>query len=264
MMPDLSKNASVISAMAALVSSIAWPLVASIFLFAQRGHVSNILSVLVQKLEKARTIKAGGFEIADEIIEGAVEGVPIERDRESTSVPEAQVKSARTLKLNLQSAGVDIAEATRSARDQVHSLALEYENIRSSMGSGPDRTFDMNKIVAKMRTLALLTKPLIADLTSSNMAGERLAAIAALQVESDDRYAGWLAERIAVEQPFVFFNAAVALRQLVLDGRYSDKSKLKAHLKAALRTLTSFTKGTPDANTVQVLEDALHLIETAA
>jgi hypothetical protein len=263
-MSDPPKDGSLIAAVAALISSIAWPLLVAVFLFVQRKHVSNVLSVLVKKLEKARTIKAGGFEIADEIIEGAVQGVPVEQDRESSSVPEAQVEGARKLKRNLQSAGVDLSEATQSAKDQVHNLALEYENIRSSMMPGPDRTFEMNLILAKMRTLALVTKPLIADLIGSNMAGERLAAIAALQIEPDVKYAGWLAERIAVEQPFIFFCAAVALRQLVLDGSYSDKNQLKAYLEKALLTLKSFTKGVPDANSIDVLEEALQLLEKPA
>jgi hypothetical protein len=260
-MPDPSKDGSVIAAVAALITSIAWPLVVSIFLFAQRKHVTKILSVLVQKVEKAKTIKAGGFEIADEIIEGAVESVPVEQDKSSTSVPEAQVEGARTLKRSLQSAGVDVEEAARSARDQVHSLALEYENTRSSMASGPDRTYEMNLILAKMRTLALLIKPLIASLSSSNMAGERLAAIAALQVEPDFKYAGWLAERMTVEQPFVFFCATVALRQIVVTQSYSDRSQLKAYLENALRILQGFSEGVPDANSIETLEDALRLLE---
>jgi hypothetical protein len=262
-MSDPSKDGSVIAAVAALITSIAWPLVVSVFLFAQRKHVTKILSVLVQKVEKAKTIKAGGFEIADEIIEGAVESVPVERDRDSTSVPEAQVEGARTLKRNLQSAGVDIEAASRSARDQVHSLALEYENVRCSMPSGPDRTFEMNMILAKMRTLALLIKPLIASLSSSNMAGERLAAIAALQVEPDIKYAGWLAERVAVELPFVFFCATVALRQIVIERVYSDKRQLKAYVENALRIVKAFTHGVPDANSIETLEDALRLLEKA-
>jgi hypothetical protein len=263
-MPDPSKGAALLTAVAAVISAVAWPLVASIFLLVQRNHVSNILSVLARKLSKAKTIKAGGFEIAEEIIEDAFAGVPIEQDKKGSTVPEAQVNSARSLRKDLLSAGVGKSEATRSAREQVHNLALEYENIRSSMAPGPKRTSEMNKLMAKMRTLAFLTKPLVPGLTQSNMAGEKLAAIAALQIEPDVKYSRWLAERMAVEQPFVFFNAAVALRQLVLDGDDSDKNQLKADLEYALQTLKSYTGGPPDANSVEVLEDALSLLKTSS
>jgi hypothetical protein len=263
-MTDLSKWAAVITAVAAVISAVAWPVVASVFLLAQRKHVSNILLVLVRKLSKAKTIKAGGFEIAEEIIEEAFAGVPIEQDKKGSTVPEAQVNSARSLKKDLRSAGVGKTEATKSARDQVHNLALEYENIRNSMPSGPKRTSEMNKLMAKMRTLAFLTKPLIPRLTQSTIAGEKLAAIAALQIEPDVKYSRWLAERVAVEHPFVFFNAAVALRQLVLDGDDSDKSQLKADLQYALQTLKSYTQGPIDTNSVEVLQDALGLLETSS
>ena len=132
------------------------------------------------------------------------------------------------------------------------------------MGSSPQRTSEMNRLMAKMRTPAFLTKPLIPRLTQSTMAGEKLAAIAALQIEPDINYSRWLAERVAVEQPFVFFNAAVALRQLVLEEDYSDKSQLKADLQYALQTLKSYTQGPVDANSVEVLQDALNLLETSS
>ena len=64
----------------------------------------------------------------------------------------------------------------------------------------------MNLILARMRTLAVLIKPLIASLSSSNMAGERLAAIAALQSSSlTIKYAGWLAERMTANNPSFSF-----------------------------------------------------------
>ena len=96
-------------------------------------------------------------------------------------------------------------------RRQIADLAQEYESSRANMASGPERTRRMELIITKMRTLAFAGYPLLPELTSSASPGQRLAAIATLQVKPDPTYLRWLAERIGVEQPFIAYHAAIAL-----------------------------------------------------
>jgi hypothetical protein len=112
-----------------------------------------------------------------------------------------------------------------------------------------------------MRTLSLLAIPILPTLTRSKEPGERLAAIAALQVQPDARYSQWLLERMSTEQPFIFFHAALALRQLVYKGSGFDKDELEPQVRAALETVMNFTGGPPDQNTIEVLEDTLHNLQ---
>jgi hypothetical protein len=59
---------------------------------------------------------------------------------------------------------------------------------------------------------------------SPNSAGERLVAIAMLQVQPDPTYFPWLIERISHEQPFVAFQAIEALHRAAVspDPRIVD------------------------------------------
>jgi hypothetical protein len=59
--------------------------------------------------------------------------------------------------------------------------------------------------------LAQSTYALLPEMMASPVAGERLAAVSALQVIPDVRYVGWLAERLAEKRPFIGYHAMVAL-----------------------------------------------------
>lgn len=101
-------------------------------------------------------------------------------------------------------------------RNQVLALANEYERIRGVMRGGPERTRRMEAIVTRLRSLAVAGYFIRHQLRSSTTAGERLAAIAMLQVKPDPDALAWLSERFPPhEKPFVAYHAAVALRAAV-------------------------------------------------
>jgi hypothetical protein len=79
-------------------------------------------------------------------------------------------------------------------RRQVHDLAVEYERIRATMRPSDSRTRRMEVVLTKMRTLAFAAYPLLDQLTNSSSAGERLAAVAILEVRPSQAYLNWLAE----------------------------------------------------------------------
>jgi hypothetical protein len=109
-----------------------------------------------------------------------------------------------------------IQQATRAEDlpamvEKMRSLAREYEQIRQTDESSPERTQKMANIVQKMRGLALATMPALPDFMRSSSPGERLAAVAMLQTRFDPAHTLWLAERLVEERPFIGFNAASAL-----------------------------------------------------
>jgi hypothetical protein len=103
------------------------------------------------------------------------------------------------------------AEDLPAMVERMRSLAREYEQIRQTDESSPDRTQKMANIVQKMRGLALATMPTLPDFMRSSSPGERLAAVAMLQTRFDPAHTAWLAERLVDERPFIGFNAASAL-----------------------------------------------------
>jgi hypothetical protein len=126
----------------------------------------------------------------------------------------------------------DIAPLQR----QIYSLAEEYNARRATMPFTPERTRILDSIVAKMRVLHGPTYGLLANLSKGKSAGERLAAIAFLEMRPNPAYLDWLAERFEVEkQPFLWYHAALALRAAAetLDDEYRPK------VRAAIETAQS-------------------------
>ena len=91
---------------------------------------------------------------------------------------------------------------------QLRQFAAEYERIRSIMPGGPERTRRIQAVVAKLRTLAVAARPLLAELSASRSVGERLAAVVMLQVRPEIDWISWLGE-IIIRDTFHF------LRQLL-------------------------------------------------
>jgi len=136
-------------------------------------------------------------------------------------------------------------------RQQVDTLATEYEKIRAAMPSGDQRTRRMEVVLSKMRTIGRAVVPIRYELTQSPSPGRRLQAIASLQVVSDFDLLDWLADRIRVEKPFLVYHALVALNAAARD--------LHAHghlnsLEAALKRAKEGSRGLPnDSDRMQAL-----------
>ncbi len=96
-------------------------------------------------------------------------------------------------------------------RGQVRAYAHTYERIRQRMRASDERTTRMEQVFEKMRTLATASYPLLDELANSPSPGERLAAVAILQVFASDQYFPLLVRLIGSEKPFVGYHAAKAL-----------------------------------------------------
>ena len=96
-------------------------------------------------------------------------------------------------------------------RSQVHSYARLYERTRQRIRPSSDRTARMEQIFAQMRALATAAYPLLAELAGSPLPGERLAAIAILQVFAHQDTLDFLVRAVGSEKPFVGYHAIRAL-----------------------------------------------------
>jgi len=255
---EVSKTASIIHEIAGLVGAIVWPAFALFVLLRYRKWISQFLPMLTEKFRSAESFEALGVKLtaAKTLVDAAINQPTIMLEANG-GVPQEQVKSAEALNAQLQSAGVDRTAILVSVEKEIARLAMEYSLIRSSMPQGAPRTREMNRIMGSLRTLGIAAKPLLPKLTISDNAGERLAGIAILQTDPDATYLRWLGERFNVEQPFVFFHAALALREAALIETFADAPQLRNIISNALDTIRGFRGGHPDVNTINILNDAL-------
>jgi hypothetical protein len=156
----------------------------------------------------------------------------------SLRADENLAQDAKSAKLVLTVAGDIVGgKVPPNIRDQVISLARRYERERASRPPGPERTAAMEEVTREMRQLALVAYPMIDELSDSNLPGERLAAIAFLQIKPDAGYLDWLAERISYEKPFARFQAALALRNATRSLSQEHRAALQAAIDKAKRAL---------------------------
>jgi hypothetical protein len=97
-------------------------------------------------------------------------------------------------------------------RGQVRSYARLYERTRQRMRPSDERTQRMEQIFQKMRTLAVASHPLLNELAVSPSPGERLAAVAILQVFATEEYLQFLVELVGSGKPFAGYHGTRALR----------------------------------------------------
>lgn len=138
-----------------------------------------------------------------------------------------------------------------SIKQKLVDLAKEYERIRTVMLPGDTRTRQMEIVITKMRTLSIAGYSLISEFAQSQSPGERLVAIAMLQVKPNSDYLDWLADRVVSEKPFAGYHSSVALQYAV---RSFDDSK-NEHLKQAVEK--ALAKMKPETDRAKVLRDAI-------
>jgi hypothetical protein len=110
-----------------------------------------------------------------------------------------------------------VTDETSASERELHELVRQYEKIRRTMQSGPERTEKMTIVMARMKALAPAITLRLRSLAQSEVGGERLAAIAILGWEPSEDYLLWLAGRFdrSVEKPFIGYYAGLALLQAV-------------------------------------------------
>lgn len=142
-------------------------------------------------------------------------------------------------------------------RQRVAHAVQEYEQLRSTLPSGPFRTRRMEVVASNLRTLAQSTFALLPELVASDSPGERLAAVSALQAIPDVRYLDWLAERFSVEKPFIAYHAALALLGAARELPHDELGQLDAALKQAESSAARLSPDTDRARTLKFADEEL-------
>ncbi|HWT38066.1 MAG TPA: toll/interleukin-1 receptor domain-containing protein [Paraburkholderia sp.] len=106
-------------------------------------------------------------------------------------------------------------------REQVYAYARLYEMTRQRMSASAERTARMEQIFQSMKSIAVSCYPMLSELSNSHAPGQRLAAIAILQIFATGQALPFLVKMIGSEKPFVGYQAAKALKMAVdrLDPR---------------------------------------------
>jgi hypothetical protein len=133
-----------------------------------------------------------------------------------------------------------------ASREAALQLASEYDQIRRDMPTGDERTRIMESVFSRMKITAPKVQGSLSAFQQSSSAGERLMAIAILDMFPEANHLAWLAERMDPEQekPFVAYHAAVALLDAVTNLPSEDCAKLEAILAEAMK-LALRLKGDP-------------------
>jgi hypothetical protein len=261
---ESTSTTTTLNAIAALIQAIAWPIVALLFLLLYRAKIGSLFDVLIKKLKEARHVKAGQLEIdtAEEIqqvVQRTAEAAGVQDIKKE--IPENQIKAAQLVGEKLDAAPIAYSQKVDVVYRQVYELVDEYETTRQMLPGGPRRTQTMNETAAKMRALAFAAYPLLPSLMSGKKTGERLAAICTLQVKPELSHFYWLVDRIVKEeQPFIFFQAAVAILELVKSHSRISREVAEPAITAAIEHLRTY-RGVPDQNTIDVLSEALQRLE---
>jgi hypothetical protein len=254
---------SLLSSVAAILNAVVWPGVAVWFLFLHRAGISHLLKVFGDKLSSAKKVKFGQLELEDALAEGVSDArEQITDSNMPKSITNNQIQAAQSLKEKVNTTELPESQVLEAVKRQIFDLASEYESVRSQVPSGYSRTRKMNEIAAGMRTLALAGLPLRNQLSRSDSVGKRLAAICMIQVEPHPKFFRWLIERVKTEsQPFIFYQAAVAVLELAKKGFYGTAEEARNEITDAIKTISSFSGGEPDQNTLSVLNEALSLVK---
>jgi hypothetical protein len=130
-----------------------------------------------------------------------------------------------------------VAEPLESAVERARSFAGEYERIRSSMSRGPARTFEMSRIVSRMRDAAKTLRLNQADLQELFEArpGGRVVALTLIAEQPDIASLDLVTSGITHSQSAFEQNIALrAARSLVETASLSLAQRRE--LEAAIRT----------------------------
>jgi len=269
----LLERPGILTGIAAILSAIAWPTLVAVVLYWFRRPIGSLVSTAVGIAASSSKVKIWQIEFdrdvqqqLDETSHEALSRLPsISEQQIGSPIPHSEVQAATRVRSLVDEAppGSVRSEIQESIRQRMLGFAKEYESTRAAMHAGPDRTRAMNAIAAKMRTLALAADPFLEELARDNDSpGRRLAAICILQLVPHLDWVPWLADRMAVEQPFVFFHASVALLSAVRKYGAQQQELLRSAIDRSLAQVQSFGENY-DKNTVRSLTLALSELETS-
>jgi hypothetical protein len=219
-----------LNATAALLQAIAWPFVLLLALLVYRRPIAKLL-------ENMKSVKLGNFaaEVQNAVTREAASLIGADPAEEAKEVTPEQIEAADRVRR------LAARDGFSAAREEMLALARKYELLRATMPEGKSRTRTLDALVLQMRTLGLACQPFLPEFANSNSPGERLAAIALLQVKPDPAYCDWLARRLKEEEPFIVYHAAVALLAAV---RHADQSQRRS-LKSLEHTIQEVRESVP-------------------
>lgn len=232
---------ALITAVAAICAATAWPLIVLILLLAYRKPLSTAAAKIPSIFDRIQIVKIGALEAELDRVASVSIG------DSKGAVTSEQVEAA--VKIESQVSDLGLPELLR----QLDRLCLQYDTIRNTMPSGYQRTSAMTNVLIKMRALAPSTSSKIEAYKSSGSPGSRLAAIAMMQMEPHIGDVNWLAQRFSLENPFVFYHAALALKNMTIHADANMRREISVAAKAARTVVESFEYGVPDPDTIEAL-----------
>ena len=235
-----------------LITGLAWPLVAGAVVVVYRRELRKLFQILTERLASAQSFKVGPVEIGG-IFEAAEQRTKAALSSTSTApsgIPAEQVESSHKLEEQLDTSGVSLSERLPAARERLTKLASNYDSLRVEAPSGEYRTRPDADICPAGGSAPATTLRIV---QRGRAAGRHCHSAGALRCELHSMAAQSLRRR----KPGVPSLQRGACAQE--NGRMPNakgQPELAAAIAFALDRVSSFTGGPPDANTVDVLEDA--------
>ena len=238
--------AKLLTAIAAVIGALAWPLTLIILLSIFRAELKPLLGRMPIFLDRIRKASLAGINLELNQVAEEAENA----GSESGKITPRQVEAAA--RIEIQSREID----SKSLLNELDRLCLEYDSLRRSLPAGDERTRAMTRVLVRMRSLAPSLVDFIDAYKGSGSAGSRLAAVAMMQMVPSVADLNWLKERFSSEKPFVFYHAALALQNIAnTSDTLQKKRNLRQVAQQALSTIQNFPA--PDQGTIEVLETLL-------
>ncbi len=203
-------------------------------------------------------------------IETKIENLGIQASLTSGSSVNQQIVRPQEIKVASDVANILISSSVslEDLRVKISILSAKYESIRAAMPSGLERTKEMEAIASQMRGYALAANELLPEYISSKSAGDRLVAIAFLQIKPNKDYFAWLSDRFPDETHFLQYQAAIALRNsasTLLSATTEERDSFLDLLKSACDRATSSAEshGLDPAEfaSVRLLKEAVSILK---
>ena len=202
-------------------------------------------------------------------IESKIENLGNQVSLAGSSAVDQQVVSQQEIRVASDVASIFTSTSVSidDLRVKIAILSGKYDSIRATMSSGPERTREMESIASQMRGYALAADQLLPEYASSKAAGERLVAIAFLQIKPNKDYFTWLSDRFSVEVPFLQYHAAIALRNavsIIVSAPTEDRAGfvkiLDNSLKHATESAEAHEVDVSQSESILVLKDAQSIL----
>lgn len=243
----MEATAKLIAAIADLIAALIWPMFFLAVFWLFREPIRESSSKLPDLIGRIKRGKVGILEVE---LEQVAQRSTVEVEPGSSAITLEQIRVAT--KIDSQAAEIGTEELLR----QLDRLSREYDTIRGTQPPGGSRTAALSRVLVQMRALGLSVSRHIERYKASNTAGDRLAAVAMMQIRPEVSDLGWLLERFKGDSPFIFYNAALALENLANNAPLKLRLRVRDTAKEALSVVQSFSDK-PDRNTAIVLQRIL-------